>query len=351
VQSSEIARLVRGWDHGGDYETMIVRAVVSSVVATAQRRDDLWFAMAADEMGVPESVLRTHATHGKNLSLAVLIHVVRKQFTLFQERYWPYPTFSNVLFAASEFDVLDTSLELQHEFCALWNEVVHAANGDIPWYILSPIRNVYLTLHPHTDSAPTAFDASTGDDDSILWGISSYPLCNIPDHHPDSTTHTHDVPASATIPRAVLHDNDAPVPPPPTDVPSPSVPTSPIHVDETSMDAPLLDNNTSAPASFHPPRQTTTGSVHDSATSPDPAAAAATRDNTSARTMPLTTCETSMSTSSAPPPAAVPQNNVDFLVHSDALEMPSSASPVLDAITGPYLLTTHFLSQRLTARY
>jgi hypothetical protein len=100
VQSAEIARLVRGWDNGEDYETMIVRAVVSSVVATAQRRDDLWFAMAADEMGVPESVLRTHATHGNNLSLAVLIHVVRKQFTLFQERHWPYPIFSNVLNAA-----------------------------------------------------------------------------------------------------------------------------------------------------------------------------------------------------------------------------------------------------------
>jgi hypothetical protein len=38
----------------------------------------------------------------------------------------------------------------------------------VPWYILRPIRNIYLTLHLHTDSAPTAFDASTGDDDDIL---------------------------------------------------------------------------------------------------------------------------------------------------------------------------------------
>jgi hypothetical protein len=237
VQSADIARLVRGWDNGK--ETMIVQAVVSSVVARAQRHDDLWFAMAADEMGVPESVLRTHATHGNNLSLAVLIHVVRKQFTLFQERHWPYTTFSTVLFAASEFDVLDTSPELQHEFCALWNEVVRGANGAIPWYILRPIRNIYRTLHLHTDSAPTAFDASTGDEDIILDPLYTYPLCNIPGHHPDSTTHIHGVTFPKTIPRAVLHDNDALVPPSPVDMPSPSALTSPIHVDETPMDAPL----------------------------------------------------------------------------------------------------------------
>ncbi|KAN0140431.1 hypothetical protein V8E53_001640 [Lactarius tabidus] len=335
VQSAEIARLVRGWDNGEVHETMMVRAVVSSVVARAQRRDDLWFSMAADEMGVPESVLRTHATHGNNLSLAVLIHVVRKQFTFFQKRYWPYSTFSNVLFAASAFYVLDTSPELQHKFCALWNEVVRGANGTIPWYILKPIRNTYLTLHQHTDSAPTAFDTSTGDYDGILANPTVYPLCNVPGHHSHSTTHIHDVSVSTTIPRAVLHDNDAPVPPSPADVPPPSVLSSPIHVDETPMDAPLLDNNMSVPVSFHPTCQTATESVHDSTTSPDPAAAAATRDDTSARTLALTTCETSMSASSASPPATVsPQNHTDLLVHSDAPEIPSSASPVLDAITG-----------------
>jgi hypothetical protein len=248
--------------------------------------------------------------------------------------------------------VLDTSPELQHKFCALWNEVTRGAGYLASWYILKPIRNIYLTLHLHTDSAPTAFSASTGDEDSILWQLPSYPLCNIPGHHPDSITHIHDVCASTTIPCAILHDNDALVPPSPADVSSPSVLTSPIHGKDTPVNAPLLDNNMSVPVSFHPPCQTATERVHDSATSPYPAAAAATRDNRSARTMPPTTCETSMSTSSASPPAAVSlQNNADLLVHSDATEIPSSAaSPVLDVSTGPFLLTTHFLSQSLIAR-
>jgi hypothetical protein len=99
------------------------------------------------------------------------------------------------------------------------------SHGDI----LRPIRNIYLTLHLHTDSAPTAFDAYTDDEDYyILSDTSSYPLCNIPDHRPDSTTHIHDVSISTTIRCAVLHDNDAPVPPSLADVPSPSVLTPPF---------------------------------------------------------------------------------------------------------------------------
>ena len=89
VQCAEIARFVKGWDNGRRrYTTTTIRAMVSSVVARAQRRDNLWFAMAADEMGVglvAESLLRNHATHGNNLSFAILIHLVRKQFSLFRE--------------------------------------------------------------------------------------------------------------------------------------------------------------------------------------------------------------------------------------------------------------------------
>ena len=58
VQSAAIARLVRDWDNGtSEGTTIIIRAMVSSVVARAPQRDDVWFAVAADEMGVPESVL------------------------------------------------------------------------------------------------------------------------------------------------------------------------------------------------------------------------------------------------------------------------------------------------------
>jgi hypothetical protein len=288
VQSAEIARLVKGWDNEGGIETtMIIRAIVSTFVARAQRRDDLWFAMASDELGVPESVLRNHATHRNDLSLAILIHVVRQQFCLLRKQYWLRKEFSKVLLAASKFDVLDTSPGLQHEFCALWNQVIRAADRLMAWNILRPIRNIHLTLHLHTDSAPTAFSASTDDEDITLRQISSYSLCNIPGHHLDLATQIHDASASTATPRAILlPGDDALVPASSLDAPSPSIPV-PIHINKSVSDVALLDNSTFVPAPLHPDRQiaTHTESIRDSATSLDPSAAAVAR-NTSARTRP-----------------------------------------------------------------
>ena len=325
VKSVDIVPFVRGWDNGDDAEiVMITRAIVSSVVARAQRRDGLWFALAADAMGVPESVLRSHDTHWNDLSLAILIHLVRQQYSLLWELYWPGLEFSNVLEAASKFNVLDTSPEVQHEFCALWNQV--RADEVVAWWILRPIRTIYLMLHTHTVSAPTGFSASTSDEDPILQLRSTYPLCNISGHHPNSTAHLHDVSASTATPRPILHDNDALDPTFPHDAPSLSV-TTPILDDENVVDAPQIDHIlVLVPSSrAHP---TDTGSLHNSATSPDPAADAATRDKLSDRTIASTIRETSTTTASTPPHAEVSfQSNANLLApHSASPETPSSTS-------------------------
>jgi hypothetical protein len=342
-QSEEDAELMlwlRGWANGKDEETTItIRAIISSVLARAQRRDDLWFAIASDEMGVPESVLRNHVTYGNNLSLTILIHVVRQQFSLFKERHWPRTAFWKVLEVASKFDVLNTSPELQHEFCALWNQVVRAANCEIASGVLRPIRNTYLTLHLHTDSAPTKFSAATGDEDGILAWESSYPLCNIPGHNPDSSTHsTHihnDTPTS--IPPSVLPENAALVLDFPPDEPALSLAApvrNPVNVPLLDVSAPLYDTH-----------QMVTESVLDSAISPDPVTASASRNNPF-RMVSSTTRKTPTPTSVVAPLATVSlQNNVHLLAHSGAPEIPASASPeaVLDDITGPSLLTIHLL--------
>ena len=110
-----------------------------------------------------------------------------------------------------------------------WNKIVNEAQDGndrlMAAFILKPIRNVFLSLHQDTDSAPTQFSASTGD-----WGVdlgepSSYPLCKVSDHRSDSTPHTHDNGVSA---RPIPHDtNDtASVP----SITSPDPPPSPTHV-------------------------------------------------------------------------------------------------------------------------
>jgi hypothetical protein len=202
VQSAEIAHFVRGWDNGNDEETtMVIQAICSSVMARAQQRCDLWFVLVASEMDVPESILRN--MHSNDLTLAILIHILRQQFTLYRNPHWPSSEFSKVLEAASKFDVQDTSPELQHDFCVLWNQVTHRAGYSAPWNILRPVRNIYLMLHQHTDSTPTRFSDPSGNEaeDFILW----YPLCNIPSHHPYPTTDMHDVSSHLVIRETSTH--------------------------------------------------------------------------------------------------------------------------------------------------
>jgi hypothetical protein len=215
-----IVQIMRGWGNNA-YATLVAQATVSSIVARAQRRDEPWFILASDELGIPEAFVRDCAAHySDSLSLAILIRVIHQQFTHFQNMSWPRHEFSFVLSAASELNVQDTSPELQHDFCALWNQIVREVNHRNDHLMtnlsLGPIRNVYIALHQDTDCAPTQFSYSTEDVDDMLRRPSSYPLCNIPDHHPDSTTHGHDVQVSAseTFVRDVLHvhDNTAQIP-------------------------------------------------------------------------------------------------------------------------------------------
>src|SRR5216683_1941052 len=80
-------------------------------------------------------------------------------------------------------------LNYKNKFCSLWNEVVQKAEGGQSHYVrvLRAIRHLYIALHQGTDAAPTAFDASTAYFDSILDQLSSYPSCNIPSHHSNSS--------------------------------------------------------------------------------------------------------------------------------------------------------------------
>ncbi|KAH9963448.1 hypothetical protein BGW80DRAFT_851255 [Lactifluus volemus] len=72
------------------------------------------------------------------------------------------------------------------EFCTLWNDITQEACKDearqIHSHILKPIRHIYIALHKGTGASPTAFNASTNEDNPVLELSSSYPLCNIPSH-------------------------------------------------------------------------------------------------------------------------------------------------------------------------
>ncbi|KAF8263945.1 hypothetical protein EI94DRAFT_537376 [Lactarius quietus] len=302
-----------------------------------QQRDDSWFIFASSELGVPETVLQDYARNGNSLSLAILTHVTRQQFNHLCER-WPREAFSKVLQAASQFDVLDTLPGLQHEFCALWNEIVLKAQNDnnqsATGLTLGMIRHVYIALHQDSGTTPTRFFACT-DYDEILWDPSSYPLCDVPCHRHDSTPHIHDNSASTSIiSRTVLHNNTALVPANPN-APSSSTP-APLPVGNSLTDVPPLDNATRIPGSFHPVHQTTIENFRILATSQDQFATRMEQDSdTSTTTTSLFTLERSTSTPPTSIASALPsesstvrtQDTADCRTSLDVLDMSSPLSP------------------------
>jgi hypothetical protein len=270
-----IATILRGWENNlGEEMIVSARFAISHVIATRQPRDNSWYAFASNELGLPDASLRDYAAHGDSLLLLVLIHVVRQQFIHIRKEFWLGGAFSQVLDKASKFNAQDTSPELQHDFCALWNQIVRKVQDDddwlVPFSILGRVRNVYLALHQGTDSASTLFSTSTDNWDPILWEPSSYPVCKIPGHCSDSTPRTHDDDVPATIARAIPHDPNSPPFVPSLTCPDPSSSSThaPLPVNESLRDALSLDNPTSAQCSTHPVGQTTTEACRIPTTSP-----------------------------------------------------------------------------------
>ena len=348
--AAEIVQIVRGWGTSRDeYAALDAQAAISLTVARAQTRDDSWFTLASKSLGVPEAVLRDYATYGDSLSLAVLIHITHQQLSHFWTRFWPQGEFSTVLEAASKFNVQDTLAELQHEFCALWNQIVRKVQNDhspsMAFYILGQIRGVYISLHQDTDPAPTqfSFSAFTGDWDDILMNPSTYPLCNIPGHL-DSAPHIHDDSASPIFLHTVSHDHDNTAPIPSflassPDMPPSSIPAS-LCANESFTVVPSLDNIISIPPSLQHVDQTTTENCRVPATLSNPITTHATHGSigTSARTTHLSTPKPSASTRPPESKASISPLDAVAVEHTpasctppDDLVVPSSPSspPVL----------------------
>jgi len=122
------------------------------------------------------------------VSLIILIHITRK---LLQVRTESPPWDPDILRGLSDFDVRNTLPGLQHNFCALWNELVQEARtrgaGSIPVLILRKICHLHTALHQDTDVAPVTYPGPTTSDGNTLLEPSLYSFCCIIDHRLDST--------------------------------------------------------------------------------------------------------------------------------------------------------------------
>ncbi|KAH8990831.1 hypothetical protein EDB92DRAFT_2103863 [Lactarius akahatsu] len=254
--------------------------------------------------------------------------------------------FSEILEAASKFNVQDTSPILQREFCALWNHILlKVQNDDDQWMVfrtLGRIRDVYVALHQDTISAPTKLFTSAYNQAIALLEPSLYPLCGVPGHHQDSVPHFHDDSSPTSLARAVPHGHDdtAIVSSfPPSSSPESST-RAPLLDDESPRDVPPLDNNVAVPVSSQPIDRTAIEGCCILATLPNPVAARVTHEGirTSANTIRPSTPDPSTSTN-LPPRSKTSTSPPDVVAYS-ALRtppyilrmtqtVPSSPSPTL----------------------
>ena len=99
LRTAEVGHIVRGWSGILNLPgtEAVVPAILTCIVSKAQHHNDSWFMLASNELGIPEAVLRDYAAHGDSLSLAILIHVTRQQFSYLRKSTWPWRGFSTIL--------------------------------------------------------------------------------------------------------------------------------------------------------------------------------------------------------------------------------------------------------------
>jgi Family of unknown function (DUF6535) len=198
-QSVEIGNSLRKF--GEEDSVLLARCIISGIISRAER-DERWFTLAKDELGVSEEVLRSYLVHGDNVLLANLIHLIRQ---IIPPLFQAVPDLTReplrILSSVSKLDILNTLPELQHEFCALWNEItqqVRKGGGRYNLFtqILLEIRHLYVALHP-TDTTPQDSSAFPTDFDSLRQQA-SYPMCKRADHHSDLVPDIHETTSGTT---------------------------------------------------------------------------------------------------------------------------------------------------------
>jgi Family of unknown function (DUF6535) len=184
LQSVQMGEFLINRFHSGDHDgetAFYARGIVAGIVANAHKRDNRWETLVKDQLGISDDVLRDYLAHGDSVLLANLIHIARRFFRAAPSNRRMYAILNSTLWKISKFDIQLTLPGLQHDFCTLWNEVRREAYSreSIPFWILISIRQLYNALHQGTNAVPTVFDP---------FQLSSYPLCNIPDHHSHGAT-------------------------------------------------------------------------------------------------------------------------------------------------------------------
>jgi Family of unknown function (DUF6535) len=174
-ESVDIGHFLRSWDKSTkERYTQYIQGIIAHIVAGVWERNDRWMKLAMEHLGVSEHLLHDYLAYGDSILLADLIHLIR----LLSRTDWVTP---DILRPLSRIDVRNTHPNLQHDFCALWNELVLESRrkGALTRLrtVLKTVRPIYRDLHQDEAGASR----------------SKYPLCTNVEHRSGWTQDVQDV--------------------------------------------------------------------------------------------------------------------------------------------------------------
>ena len=209
--------------------TFFAQCVAALTISILRDRvhDERWSQLASGLLRVPKPLLCKYIAHGESILLASAIFIVLKTVQTHsgaQERHRQdiLDVSSKTLEKVCELDIGGTSPELQHDFCGLWNQLVHTVKTEerahhvyIAKMTLKNIRKLYIALHGSPGTRPAADCSTTDDQDAVLDHPEHYSMCTVGDHRPATPN-----------PALQFDEPDPDAPPTPNIMPMPS-PTFP----------------------------------------------------------------------------------------------------------------------------
>ncbi|KAH9971352.1 hypothetical protein BGW80DRAFT_1513149 [Lactifluus volemus] len=261
LQSVPIGQLLRSRCHSSKgISALYAQTLVAGIIASVPERNGRWKLLVMDQLQISKDVLEEYLAQGDSVLLANWIQF----FRVYLEH--PWNSVSNeiwqITLIISKFDIRNTLPRLQHDFCALWNQLLNSRSYTDS--VLRPNWDLFIALHP----VPTAFDPFNSD--PFLGQTFYFPMCNVPGHHSDDVTDE--------ITHSLIHSS--PVHPPDADlnnialaVPEiPSLPADHSHINLTEQSSPHgVPHATPIIQSSHLPPPANVGNIDFAITVPDPA--------------------------------------------------------------------------------
>jgi Family of unknown function (DUF6535) len=154
LRSVELGQLLRRPSSTTQQEIgLCAQSIIAGIISNVQRGNDRWIALAADQLGKSERVIRGYLEHGDDsVLLANLIYITRQIFHSLEDNRDMADVSSYVLPTLSNFDIRNTLPGLQHDFLTLREELV--PNSHVPAEILEVVHNLYNELIQNTDNTP-----------------------------------------------------------------------------------------------------------------------------------------------------------------------------------------------------